>query len=355
MSWYIIFYRYKVRLELPADHDEDIVSPETDVNSVLGTERGFYRILQHYEQEFARCGSASALVRQAWPGVAPGMVCAALHGIIHTGYHLVSNVDHGVREGLAVSHYYYKPLVYNKEAPGNQLAEFGKGTRSALSIIEEIRNDKAVHDKMVTDSENLRAAAKRKIGTAGFRMASMCGDQGDRLVGLVNQLQVPDFKQNPAKVLGDFLVQTALVVYHGSARRNDFFLLHGVTGAWSLRHIMDHLSEEDMIDSARIFLCCLLATYVTQDSPNLEHAVPACDVTDQTWKEIIDKAFGFDYDEHIYKLVQVCHDMWKENPTSPHGPLYVASARVALSEKLSHAGYIEIDRALRKKQNEHLY
>ena len=118
---------------------------------------------------------------------------------------------------------------------------------------------------------------------------------------------------------------------------------------------MDHLSEEDIIDSARIFLCCLLATYVTQDSPKLEHAVPACDVTQQAWQEIIGKAFGYDYDEHIYKLVQVCYDMWKENPASLHGALYVASARVALGEQLSHADYMEFDFDLLKKQNEHLY
>ena len=337
LSFYI---RYKVKLESPADNDEDTVSPDTDVNSLLGARRGFYHLLHHYEQELARCGSTDALLRQAWPRLAPGMVCAAMHGLIQTGYNLAVNDDNGVCEGIAYTHYSYKPLVYDKEAPGHQVSEFGKGTRSALSIVEEVRNDTAMRDQMLADAEAFRdATTARSLGVGQNRMVSMVGKQGDRLMGLVNQLQVPDFKDNPARVLGDFLVQAALVVYHGSERRNDFLLLHGVTGAWSLKTVMPHLSREDIIDSARIFLCCLLGTYKTVNEPEIKHTVSPCDVTDQTWPEIIHKALAQDFDEHIFKLVQVCHDMWLEDPTSPHKNLYVASARVAVDYPLVHARY----------------
>ena len=269
------------------------------------------------------------------------MACAALHGLIQTGYNLAVNDDQGVCEGLAYTHYSYKPLVYDKDASENQVTEFGKGTRSALSIMEEIRTDSAMREAMLSDAECFRAASTRIFGTSRCRLASICGKQGDRLMGLVNQLKVPDFNDDTAKVLGDFLIETAMIVYHASVRRNDFFFLHGVTGAWSLKNILCHLSQQDVIDSARTFLCVLLATYMTQDSPKLEHTVPECDVRQQEWQEIIDKALGCDYNEHVFKLVQVCHDMWKENPASPHRALYAACARIAVDEPFGHADYVK--------------
>ena len=337
------FIRYKVKLELRTDHDEDVVAPDTDVDSLLGIRRGFYRLLCHYKQELARCGSVDAFLREIWPRLASGMACAALHGLIQTGYNLAVGDEEGICEGIAYTHYSHKPLVYNKDAPANQVSEFGKGTRSAASVVDEVRTDTAMREKMLADAEVFRAStADRMIGTGQNRLVSMVMQQGDRLMGLVNQLQVPDFKDNPAKVLGDFIVHAALTVYQGSDRRNDFLLLHGVTGAWSLRNIMPHLSREDVIDSARIFLCCLLGTYKTQDNPELVHTVPACDVTDKVWQEIITKALGHDFDEHIFKLVQVCHDMWLEDRATPHGPLYVASARVAVDFPLVHPPYVKV-------------
>ena len=343
MTFFLSFFRYKVKLEPASDHGEDTVPPDTNVNSLLGARRGFYHLLDHYKQERSRFGSTNTLLRETWPRLAPGMVCAALHGLIQTGYNLNAGDDEGVCEGIAYTHYSYQPLVYDKEAPENQVTKFGKGTRSALSVLEEVRNDNEMCEKMLADAEVFRAATiERGLGTGQNRMVSMVGKQGDRLMGLVNQLHMPDFKEDPSKVLGDYLVQAALTVYHGSDRRNDFLLLHGVTGAWSLRNIMPHLSREDIIDSARIFLCCLLGTYKTQDNPELKHTVSPCDITDQTWQEIIDKALAHDFDEHIFKLVQVCHDMWLEDRASRHGDLYVASARVAVDYPIVHAPYVKV-------------
>ena len=329
-------------LEHPAENDDDAVPPDSDVDSLLGTRRGFYHLMHHYKIELSQCGSSDALVRQAWPRLAPGMVCAALHGLIHTGYHLSVGSDQGVCEGLAYTHYSYRPVVYDRATGDNQVAEFGKGNRSFLSVLQEIRIDCSMHETMLSDAEIFRAASTRTFGIAQSRLISMCEKQGDRLMGLVHELQLPDFKDHPAIVLGNYLVETAMTAYQASVRRNDFFLLHGVTGAWSLKNILCHLSQEDVIDSARTFLCVLLATYMTQDSPKLEYTVPECDVTQQTWQEIIHKAFGYDYDEHVFKLVQVCHDMWLENRESPQAALYVACAQVALDEPIDYGDYIKI-------------
>ena len=272
------------------------------------------------------------------------MVCAALHGLIQTGYHLAVNDDKGVCEGIAYTHYSYKPVVYNPDAPENLLANFGKGTRSVVSVIEEIRTDSSMREKMLADAEEFRALPVRGIGLAQSRLVSVCAKQGDRMISLINQLAIPDFKSNPARVLGDLLVHTAMTAYQASARRNDFFLLHGVTGAWSLRNVFKcNLSEEDLVKSTRYFLCCLLATYMCQDTPKLEHTVGEYDVNDQTWQAVIDKALASDFDEHIFKLVQVCHDMWKEDPTGPNGNLYMACAHVAVDIQIRHAEYVKKD------------
>ena len=329
-------------LEDASENDDDAVPADSDVDLLMGTRRGFYHLLHHYKIELSQCGSSDVLVRQTWPRLAPGMVCAALHGLIHTGYHLSVGSDQGVCEGLAYTHYSYRPVVYDIATGDNQVVEFGKGSRSFLSVLQEIRIDSSMREVMLLDAANFRAASTRTFGIAQSRLISMCEKQGDRLMGLVHQLKVPDFKHNPAIVLGNYLVETAMVAYQASVRRNDFFLLHGVTGAWSLKNILRHLSKEDVIVSARIFLCVLLATYMTQDSPKLAHAVPECDVKQQIWQEIIDKAFENDYDEHVFKLVQVCHDMWLENRENPQAALYVACAQVALDEPIDYGDYIKI-------------
>ncbi len=77
-----------------------------------------------------------------------------------------------------------------------------------------------------------------------------------------------------------------------SERVNDFFLLHGVTGAWSLCQILPHLKPKDGLIASRMFLVALLTTYIIMGCPALTGKPDdyfCAEVNDQHWKGIAEK------------------------------------------------------------------
>lgn len=67
--------------------------------------------------------------------------------------------------------------------------------------------------------------------------------------------------------LGTWLLSQAIMVYAGSSRVNDFFLLHGATGAWALQQVLPLLDVSDKIKVARDFVNTLVAVYAAQGQP----------------------------------------------------------------------------------------
>lgn len=63
------------------------------------------------------------------------------------------------------------------------------------------------------------------------------------------------------------MVEQAIEVYGGSSRTNDFFLLHGVSSAWALKHVLPLLGEGDRAPAARDYVNALVATYAAQEQP----------------------------------------------------------------------------------------
>lgn len=339
---------YEPRLEPPEIHhkyDDMVVKEDGDVLDILGKRVGFYRLLSHYRSLLRQYGSKEELIRREFPKLEAGMVCAAVHGLIHTGYALAQGWEEGICEGLAYLHFSYKPLVYDKTSPQNQLDLFGKGSKSAFEIADIIRQDLRLREAMLKETKLLKASTTRTIGTGQFRMAAIVTNHGDHLIGLANQLQIPALQCKAGDnldigALANWLVDVALHVYFAADRRNDFFLLHGVTGAWSLHRLLPYMSRTDVVSCMRTFICTLFAVYLTEDSPRLIHDV-ATDppVSQATWQAIIDDVLAQDHDEHIYKLVQVCYEMWKKEPASQSTSLYIAAAKVAQNEPLRFADF----------------
>ena len=143
-------------------------------------------------------------------------------------------------------------------------------------------------------------------------------------------------------VLGHWLTDCALAVYAMSQARNDFFLIHGVTAAWSLCQILPVFADQteagqaEAMKAIRVFVCGLIAVYVAQGCPALTES--QLDVKVRTWEQIISDALSRDCDEHIYKLVQVCHERSVENKELKMAQLYLKAAQVALDHPLIFGG-----------------
>jgi hypothetical protein len=68
--------------------------------------------------------------------------------------------------------------------------------------------------------------------------------------------------------LAKWVVDQTIIVYLGGENRNDFFLLHLVTSAWSLRQLLGAgLEESSAKDMILHFLCAFLALYLVQKRP----------------------------------------------------------------------------------------
>ncbi len=81
-------------------------------------------------------------------------------------------------------------------------------------------------------------------------------------------IKVPDFKT--ATDVAMWVLGKTIAVYQGSLAENDFFLLHGVTSAWSLCRIIGHLKYQDAMEAIFYHLNALMCIYLIQGSPVLE-------------------------------------------------------------------------------------
>ena len=88
------------------------------------------------------------------------------------------------------------------------------------------------------------------------------------------------------------------------------------------------------------FICCLIAAYMTEECPKLllEYLTTPEDVSGISWKHIVEERMfnlPIDTDEHVYKLMQVCHDMTKIRPQSEG--IYKRASLSALDHELAFA------------------
>ena len=150
--------------------------------------------------------------------------------------------------------------------------------------------------------------------------------------------RLPDWKV--IDDLAKWVVDQTITVYQGAETRNDFFLLHAVTSAWSLRQLLKvDLPKADALEMLTHFLCAFMAFYLVQRRPKIVAAnLTTPDVSAMTWEDIIESALKKDVgstDEHTYKLVQVCHEQSKSDLGTPMDAVYKRAAITALSTDLA--------------------
>ncbi|XP_052783095.1 uncharacterized protein LOC128219327 [Mya arenaria] len=297
-------------------------SPETDVDDdrpfeqLKGQRVAFYKIIKEYEKRFKVLGSdVNKLVKQEYPELSAGLAGSVLHGTIHLGYHFVTGNVRGVLEGLAYTHHSFLPIVSKKSS--EELAKFGNGVTNILEVFDEVRRNKDLCESIIEGSEMEKYTAW-KVGGLLRKVGFLLDEKGDTLLEYVLSIAVPNEVKtslgtlDPSR-LARKVVYWAVLVYTMSENRNDFFLLHGVTCAWSLYHIVPVLDENDALNAVRNFAATLIAVYIAQDAPALNVPVHDFEPSDQDWETLIKRVLDDDRDEHIYKLLQVCREMMPDS------------------------------------------
>ena len=154
---------------------------------------------------------------------------------------------------------------------------------------------------------------------------------GDDITDLVNQIRLPSPPSSDPTVddgvqLASWLVDCTVQAYTQSSSINHFFLLHGVTGSWSLLQVIHLLSDyKQQRDSVKFFLAALISVYVAIGRPpfdvplNPEKYIPSPKV----WSNKTNDLIKTNVDEHILKLVQVCNDMRKDCGDAKKDSMYL--------------------------------
>ncbi len=342
---------YDPKLEKPQGkgHKEEQVdaepASEDDVVRLLGKRKGYYSLVNYYEKELKECGSTESLVYKHFASVSAGLAASLLHGLIHLGYGMSAKNDKIVCEAMAYLRHSYAPIKYDNTREENNIERFGQGKTNIVEVLSKIQKDEALRtirrqgEKKLRDTEWISS-------TPQYRNAALL-EYGDRLIEYANQIEVSAVKGEDERGM-DFVVKVSewlldqfIAVYTLLENKNDFIMLHAVTSAWSMRQIIGHLDPQDGIMALRTLICVLLATYISQECPNIRGNVTPTQTSAAIWKEIIEEALSRDIDEHIYKLIQVCYNQWchLQDKGSDKAALYVTAARTSLDFELYFLKY----------------
>ncbi|CAH1802961.1 unnamed protein product [Owenia fusiformis] len=308
-----------------------------------GERKSYYSILKHFE-DLAKGRTITELLNSEFPKVAKGMVCSAIHGLIHTGYAVAVQNTKLTCEGLAYLHHSFVPLI----AADSRIRTLRRDapTYDILEAIGIVAKDDTLFELMKTEVAKPKYTDKV---TSNFqrRVAALFTVAADTLLDYIDKITLPPtFNPNiqttqEAVGLGRWLLDCAITVYVKSENKNDFFLLHGVTGAWSLLQILPALTYNDAIYSIRVFMCAFVATYLAQmRAPLTVDVNTTLKPTADDWDKLIEATVDEERDEHIYKLVQVCHGLALEDDVKhTQQSMYFQAANIAISNALLFVKY----------------
>lgn len=307
---------------------------EKELDNLLGKRKYFYEIKNRFKIKLAESDSLEAFIQKEFPPLSRGMSCSALHGLIHVGYGYNARNSTVVCEGIAYLHHSYSPLLFHTGDPEIGIENFGKGPCSILEILEQLRSDTKLRQVMLDGAKKF-AESDWDSSTFQYRLKALMVE-GTNVMEYANKINIPCVAADAIQI-ADWILKQAIAVYVMSERVNDFFLVHGITGAWSLKQIIPLLKRPDALDALRTFTCMLLSVYMTQDTPRLLKPPSRSESTNDTaWKNLIDEALSRPRDEHVFKMIQVTHEVWQENKDNGIKDLCVTAAELCLRNEFSY-------------------
>ena len=110
--------------------------------------------------------------------------------------------------------------------------------------------------------------------------------------------------------------------------RNNFFFLHGITGAWSLSQILPILTDKNAaLKTIIYFISTLLVIYKEEDCPAIEEK-NLSSVVAGSWDELKKDIFKRTIDLHVYKLAHVCRSRYEQNPDETMRGFYIKAVHL---------------------------
>ena len=328
---------YVTRLE-PSENFANDLDPEIkvseDMSELIGRRKGYDRLKEYYRKKIGD-GELSAGIASCLPRLCQGMIGSAVHGLIYLGYGFAVDSRTTVIEGLAYLHYCSMPLETDADLTDPKL---GHGSQSILDVLKDVKAS-PLHDWML---KKVNQAPWETFNT-GFqnKAAVLMTCKANELLKFVYRIKFPEelflgSVSDCANNIGTWLVDMAITVYTIAEVKNDFFLLHGVTAAWSLHQLLPCLKTKDDITTATTnFLATLIAVYIARACQALNPAVLDSKTDLASWENIIQRTLQPQKDdEHVYKLVQVCYNMNEQSQDPGKERLYKQASESAINNPL---------------------
>lgn len=332
--------------------------------AALGTNTRFVELVDVFSSRLkdVHGGNTQALIAEALPDVVGGLPGAALHGVIHAGFGVEAVPDddgHLLCEGLAYMAFSSMPWASSEthgydtaDAAADDAADAaGAGAALApapapapatsppasvstimLSMLEEVRSSAAT-DVLEAHYGDPDLRDLHFYTDRGFQVGMYVLTQhGQGVLQPVVDRWCADLLRHLDPAAAAAQVFDAVVeVYVASKKRNDFFLLHLVTATWSLRQLLPALDDVQQRKALHTLLLTVAAAFVVQGQPRLEAgtasaagaeataaAASVADDSGDTWRMLLRRAVQVcasgAADEHVVKLVFVCHRRAVEEP-----------------------------------------
>ncbi len=303
-----------------------------DVRQLLGKRKNYFQLLDHYkallEGEDKYNGDLDSFLAKELPDLLPGLVGSALHPLIHMGYGYSLGDSEMVLEGIAYLHHsYFAPRLRP-----SLLDHFGRGEEPILSVLERLRQD----EELFAFTQTRGKAIENDLGgrPRGFQCCIMASFERAEYIFEKYVAPIKCTSNDPIR----WLLDQAITVYACAEGGSDFFLLHGVTSAWSLHKLSKLFQARETISVlAAYFTLALVCAYVVQGRPKIDVDKLLEQETEvPSWPEIKAKTLSLppdNVDEHVLKLVQVCLDVSEEKEEESNS-LFKVAALTALQKPI---------------------
>jgi hypothetical protein len=257
-----------------------------ELTQALGDAASFRGYLGYFNRELARHGISSVL-RQSLPVLMPGIAASAFHALIRLAYAIEAGCTSEVAVALAFWCAEYQAFELSRERTDESLP----GILTRLSAT-----------------------------TAHHRFSP--GIIVDRMAEINLLLQRDAAMVQPSSIT---LAQVRAFAAKAFFLKDDFTLLHTVTGCHALSLLLPYLDDEEA--GLREFWKAVLVAYLSTGLGHEDNALPVLQ-QDVDFSALIDAARS-SADSHVIKLVYSCVREYRVC----HDPLYYLLARRAVSDQ----------------------
>ncbi|MEM9510298.1 MAG: questin oxidase family protein [Cyanobacteria bacterium P01_E01_bin.35] len=256
--------------EFPVDYTS--ITEANWRNNIQTTRVAFSVYRDFFDARLQKLG-LSQTIQQYLPALLPGLVGAAFHAVIHTGWATdVESIDMA-GEGLAYMATAFQPLATNNPFQPPQPLWSTEGKNIIEATLEFLTRDD-IAEMTETAIATSETEDYVKLNKGGFQQRIITFD--DPRLSLGNKLNetgsiyMPDLNRPLTKVIEEATVLMAAAL-HGSD--NEFFVLHGLTSLHGVLCFLPHIDPVARRDALVYWWRGVMATMVVQNRPGLDKTV----------------------------------------------------------------------------------